>query len=315
MSKILVIRMLELGDVASIGIPALRHIKANNPESEVYCLTHGQGKELISLAEPEVKLIGLPQDLWPDHILKALEAFLGLAEQIIEIGFDQIINLDTAFMPNFLARFLKDAGEPVVGNYLSVPLQTLIDQIQNQSLQPEYVNNAQQYMLSTFFSMYKWHSQWWTGNVLPDNGYPEFYLVNCCGFSGLEYNNQLLDKKRNVAAVQKTAVYIALSDQNMPYLHQDELQKELESRGFSVFIDNETQAISQRLETLAQCDICVCFANAVFALANGVSTPTLLIPMQLDPRILMPDYSADESLEHPLPNDLADSIASIFEQH
>ena len=43
MSNILVIRMLELGDVASVGLAAVRHLVKQNPDANVYCLTHGEG--------------------------------------------------------------------------------------------------------------------------------------------------------------------------------------------------------------------------------------------------------------------------------
>ena len=91
-------------------------------------------------------------------------------------------------MPCFLARFLKDAGEPLEGNQLSISVQELIDQIQNQTLQTEYVHDAARYMNSSWFSMARWHTPWWEGAFTPDNGYPEFYLRSCCGFEELVMN-------------------------------------------------------------------------------------------------------------------------------
>lgn len=314
MTRVLVVRMLEMGDVASIALPAIRYIKQTTPNAEIYCLTHGQGHELISSMEPEVQQLGLENGHWPDNIFQGLEAFLGVAESIVEIKFDQIINLDTAFMPCFLSRFLKDAGEPVQGNYIGLSLQELIDQIQNQTLQPAYVNDVQQYMQSSFFGMFKWHTQWWQSDVLCDYGYPEFYLKNCCGFSDMNYDPVLLPAPVESQKKSTKKIYLGLNDLQMPYLHTQTLVQELEQRGFIVEVDEENAPISSRLKGLSASDLVVSLANAVYALANSVGTPTLLVPMQLDPRILMPDYALDMASELPQPEDLADSIASIFEE-
>ncbi|MDO6691748.1 hypothetical protein Q4574_00565 [Aliiglaciecola sp. 3_MG-2023] len=314
MSKILVIRMLEMGDVASIAVPTVRQLQQQNPNTEIYCLTHGLGAEVLKLATPSAKLLTLPKHYWPDNILQSLEAFLGLAETIIEIGFEQIINLDTAFMPCVLARFLKDAGEPVQGNYLNVPLQQLIEQIQNQSLQPEYVNNAAEYMQSSFMGMSRWHSQWWISDNLPDGGYPEFYLTRCCGFNSmpLDWHIDIKPAQKYLDANQRI-IYLALNDAQHPYPYFHELKTILQNIGYLVIQDNEQESLGLRLQGLKSSDLLVCLPNAMFSLAACVETPTLLIPGQLDPRILMPDYATDQSDEFPQPKDLAQSITSIFE--
>ncbi|MFA3790628.1 glycosyltransferase family 9 protein [Aliiglaciecola sp. SL4] len=314
MSKILVIRMLEMGDVASIAVPTIRQLQRQNPQAEIYCLTHGLGADVVKLAAPSTKVLTLPNHEWPDNILQSLEAFLGLAETIIEIGFEQIINLDTAFMPCVLARFLKDAGEPVQGNYLSVPLQKLIEQIQNQSLLPEYVNNAGEYMHSTFMGMSRWHSQWWISDNLPDGGYPEYYLTRCCGF-----NSMPLDWHINVEPAQKyqnanrRIIYLALNDLQYPYPQLNELKTILQNNGYLVIQDDEQESLGLRLQGLKVSDLLVCLPNTMFSLATCVETPTLLIPGQLDPRILMPDYATDQADEFPTAKELAQSITSIFE--
>lgn len=314
MTKILVVRMLEMGDVASIALPAIRYIKQATPNAEVYCLTHAQGHELIASLEPDIQLLGLENGIWPDNIFQGLEAFLGIAESVIEIKFDQIINLDTAFMPCFLVRFLKDAGEPVQGNYIGLSLQELIDKIQNQTLQPAYVNDVQQYMQSTFFGMFKWHTQWWQSDVLCDHGYPEFYLKNCCGFNEINYDPVLIQPPVETKKTNNNRAYLGLNDPHMPYLHTESLIAELKKRGFDVVVDDENASITSRLNALSNSDVAISFANAVFALAKCVGARTVLIPKQLDPRILMPDFALDMSGEPPLPEDLADSIASIFEE-
>ena len=134
--KILLIRMLKVGDVACIGIPALRLFKQKFPDADVHFLTYGDGVDIIELAEPDTKIISLGTDQWPNDLLPAMEVFLGLAEQIVGEAYDQIVNLDTAFMPCFLARFLKDAGEEISGNLLNISLAELIEQFQQQTLKP-----------------------------------------------------------------------------------------------------------------------------------------------------------------------------------
>jgi hypothetical protein len=306
--------MLEMGDVASIALPTIRQIKQQNADSTVYCLTHGKGVEVLQIAEPDVNILTLEKQLWPDNILQALEAFLGLAEQIIDIKFEQIINLDTAFMPCFLARFLKDAGEPLEGNYLSVSLQTLIQQIQSQSLQADYVNNAGQYLHSTFMGMNRWHNQWWISDNVPDGGYPEYYLTHCCGFNYLAMDCRIeVDDAPQFKDSQRRIIYLGLSDIHKTYPYSGELASILQSNGYVVIEDNEHESLALRLQALKASDLLVCQPNALFSLANSVDTPTLLIPGLLDPRMLMPDYATEQADEYPQARELAQSINSIFE--
>ncbi|GEA11655.1 hypothetical protein [Alteromonas sp. KUL49] len=108
--KILLIRMAEAGDVLSVGLPAVRYFKTKFPNADISVLTYGDCAGFFTIAEPSVSLITLPQDEWPENIINAIETFLGLAEKIIGQGFSRIVNLDTAFMPCFLARFFKRRG-------------------------------------------------------------------------------------------------------------------------------------------------------------------------------------------------------------
>ena len=74
--KILLIRMLDLGDVTSIGIPALRHFQQKFPESEIEFLTYAAGESVISLASQSTTILSLPNGSWPDDFLQALELSL-----------------------------------------------------------------------------------------------------------------------------------------------------------------------------------------------------------------------------------------------
>ncbi len=313
MSNILVIRMREVGDVATIGIAALNHIKRDNPDANIHFLTHREGIELSNLVDPEIHVMSLENDKWPDNIILAIEAFLGVAEQIVGIKFSQIINLDTAFMPCFLARFLKDAGEPVAGNTISISVQSLFSQLQNQSLQPEYVNNEAQYLRSSFFGMFKWHTQWWTSENIPDKGYPEFYLKECCGFSDIDFSIRHLVSDEMVTSGNKT-VYLALNDVNRCYSYLEDLEQELTKKGHRVFVDNQSDSLIKRLSKIKSSDLVVSYANASFSYANCLERKTLLIPGELDPKILMPDFATEQSDDTLEATELADSIESIFSE-
>ncbi|MFQ3190971.1 MAG: ADP-heptose:LPS heptosyltransferase, partial [Paraglaciecola sp.] len=104
--KVLLIRMLSSADVCAIGLPVLRYFQKTLPNAEIHFLTFGDGAELIKLAEPSIQIKYLTQQQWPDDFFLAMESFLGLAEEIIGETYSQIVNLDTTFMPCFLARFL-----------------------------------------------------------------------------------------------------------------------------------------------------------------------------------------------------------------
>ncbi|WJG10571.1 hypothetical protein [Aliiglaciecola sp. LCG003] len=315
MSRILLIRMLEMGDVASIAVPAIRYLLKKYPDTSIDLLTREPGCEILKLAAPEVQTLTLENDWWPDNILTAMEAFLGLAEKIIGHEYQKIINLDTAFMPCFLARFLKDAGEPVEGNMLSISVQQLIDRVHNQSLQPEYVNNQQNYMQSTYFGMYKWHTPWWEGAVQPDKGYPEFYLKACCGWTDLEMDWDIaVPMKQSSGRGNIKKVTLAVCSSEYQYPQQDELTRLLKQQGVEVAVNDPNQSIAEQLAGLKSSDLLVTLPLGVFALANSVACPTLLLCGQVDPRMLMPDYATDMANELPDAASLCESIMSIFSE-
>ena len=308
--KILLIRMLKAGDVACIGVPALRFFKQKFPNAEVHFLTYGEGADIIKLAEADTKLISLPAEQWPNELLPAMEAFLGLAEQVVGEGYEQIINLDTAFMPCFLARFLKDAGENLSGNLLNISIGQLIEQFQQQTLEPEYVSHISQYMDSTFFSMSRWQSNWWESAYLPDNGYPEFYLHNCCSFSGIEMDWKIAispDGGLQDASQGKKIIALCLknADDGFAYPHAQALQQELEKQGYYVWSDlkqkqKQNLSISNLLAKLKASDLVVCKAGDSQWYAAAVERPTMIITATAEPLTLMPDYATDPTLVCPI---------------
>lgn len=317
--KILLIRMLGLGDVTCIGVPALRFVKQRNPEAEIHFLTFAAGKEVIKLAEPDVKVIGLDKGDWPDNIVYAMETFLGLAEDIVGVGYQQIINLDTWFMPCFLARFLKDAGESVSGNLMSISVGDLVDQFQNQSLKPEYVNVPSAYMQSTWFSMHRWNTLWWQSGLAPDGGYPEFYLKTCCGFADITLDMKIdVNADQRFQQIGKSQKIVALAcnarTQERDYPFVDELKQLLNRNGVYVWTGFDGKIpLQQTLAQLRATDLLVTVPSAPQWLATAVECPSLVITGDVDPRTLMPDYATDMSAEPILPEVLANGVLSILE--
>ncbi|MBN7826352.1 hypothetical protein J0A66_14045 [Bowmanella dokdonensis] len=311
--------MLGLGDVTCIGIPALRHFKKEFPQARFSFLTFAAGQEMIRLAEPDTHVWGLEKDQWPENIIPAMETFLGLAEQIIAEGYTHIVNLDTWFMPCFLARFLKDAGEPVTGNTMSVSVQSLIDQFQSQQLKAEYVNDPVSYMQSSFFSMHRWHTPWWQSSLLPDNGYPEFYLRTCCGFDELEMDWSVdVPADQRLKKIGKQKKIIALAPQartaERSYPFAQALQGILQDMGYHVWTGFDGKIpLRQTLMQLKATDLLVTAPSAPQWLASTVGCPSLVVCGDVDPRTLMPDYATDPH-DGPIPAEqLAESIHSIFE--
>ncbi|UAA40701.1 hypothetical protein KIH87_03835 [Paraneptunicella aestuarii] len=312
--------MLGLGDVTCIGIPAIRHFKKKFPEAEITVLTYAAGKDILELAEPDVRIISMEKGQWPDDFLPAIEAFLGLAEVIIGESFTQIVNLDTWFMPCFLARFLKDVGETVSGNYLSISLQEIIDGFQNQTLKPEYVNDPSEYIESSFMSMPRWHSPWWEFGKLPDYGYPEFFLRSCCGFSDIEMDmeidvpaNERLNKMRGRKKVIALATSARTEERNYPY--GDKLEALLKKEGFEVWSGFDgSQPMRKTLSKLKASDLLITVPSAPQWLATTVGCPSLVISGIVDPRTLMPDFATDPSEEAISAEELVESVKSIFSE-
>ena len=301
--KILLVRMLSEGDVAAIGVPALRFFKQKFPQAELHFLTFGQGKTIIQLAEPDTTVKVL--EVWPDDFFQAMEAFLGLAEIIIGEEYQQIVNLDTAFMPCFLTRFLQDAGEPVSGNYLSISIEQMLNQVRDQSLQAEYVNVTAAYMVSSFFTMSRWHTNWWESQYLPDGGYAEFYLKQCCGFDGLimDTSINLLATKTKSLVTDKKVVTLCLehSEDGYLYPHAEALCLALQSKGIEVRQAKEAkQSVSKLLTLLNESDLMVAKPSSSKWLADAVNCPTLLISGAGEAKVFMPDFATDTTVPCPL---------------
>jgi ADP-heptose:LPS heptosyltransferase len=333
--KILLIRMLSSADVCAIGLPVLRYFQKILPDAEIHFLTFGDGTEIIKLAEPSVYIHHVTQQQWPDDFFLAMESFLGLAEQIIGENYSQIINLDITFMPCFLARFLSDAGEPVSGNYLNMSVQQLLQQVQDQSLQADYVNSTQAFMASSFVNMHKWFGPWWQFDAEYEGGYPEFYLTKCCGLVVDKMEQSIvINPDKRLLKRGKTNKVIGLcfdqSDDGYLYPYVSRLKKLLEQKGFVVWSDSDaTDDIRSLLKMLKSSDLMLCKPGGNRWYAQAVDCPTLLLSGVSEPALLMPEFATDPvspCMQHSVnennitvlecncdkPEDLVESIESIF---
>lgn len=289
--KILVIRMHDPSDVVAIGLPAIRYFQRQFPDAELELLTYGSEADFIRFAEPGLTLMALPSEPWPDNIIPAMEYFIGIASQVIEGEFTQIVNLDTSFMPCFLARFLIDAGEPVLGNMIDVSVDQLLKDFQMQTLSPEYVNQSQNYLQSTFLGMPKWRSMWWQSGTTPDNGYPEFYLRHCCGFDRMDFDLSVdIDANHTLLKKQGKSRVIAIG--HIPGAEQ--LSSALEKQGYAVWLLAAHEgSVRKTLSRLKASDIVVCTADKTYWYAKSVECKTLLISGDIEPTTLMPDYATE----------------------
>jgi ADP-heptose:LPS heptosyltransferase len=291
--------MLSSGDVCAIGLPVLRYFQKTHPDAEIHFLTFGDGAKLIKLAEPSVQVKSMTKQQWPDDFFLAMESFLGIAENIICETYSQIINLDTAFMPSFLARFLMDAGEPISGNYLNISVEQLLQQVKDKTLQSEYVNTTQSFMASSFVNMNKWHSRWWQYDSTCEGGYPEFYLSKCCGLvdDKLQHIITLIPDKRLVKKGKTNKVIgLCLDQSNDGYLYPytERLKKLLEQKGFVVWSAQDTKGnIRSLLKMLSATDLMVCKPSVYRWYAQAVDCATLMISGSSEPALLMPEFATD----------------------
>ena len=117
--RILLVRLMGLGDVASILVPAAYLYRERYPKASITALTYEAGEEIMHL-HPEVDdVMAISKAQWPDDLMSAVEQFMQLGESIAAQQFDLIVNLDTWFMPCFMTRALRDTGFTIEGNYLN----------------------------------------------------------------------------------------------------------------------------------------------------------------------------------------------------
>jgi ADP-heptose:LPS heptosyltransferase len=287
--KVLIIRMMGLGDVASILIPAVNMIHQQHTHACIDVLTYGAGVELMSLVPTVNAVLAVSAAQWPGDIDKAIPSFIDIAQVVISQNYDLIINLDTWFMPCFLARLLKDSGANVQGNFINLSVDALIHKIQRNTLTQSYFQTPNLYLVSSYPNMADWSMPWW--NQYPNITYPEFYLQHCCGFEQ-EVNMSLSvepDLAFKLQAETKPIIALSLSGSkaSKQYAHGEVLQSFLEQSGFFVWgrFDGSVpmQATLARLKVT---DLLITVATSTQWLAKLVECPSLMIPGALPPSVL-----------------------------
>lgn len=287
--KILIIRMMGFGDVASILIPAVNITHQQYPYSTVDVLTYGAGVELMSLVPTVNAVLAVGAEQWPSDIDKAIPSFMDIAQVVILQNYDLIINLDTWFMPCFLARVLKDSGANVQGNFINYAVDDLIHKIQGNTLTQSYFQTLNLYLASTFPNMADWSIPWWS--QFPNTPYPEFYLRHCCGFRqaidiSLSVEADLAFKQQ---AETKPIIALSLSGSkaSKQYAHGKVLQFLLEKAGFYVWSRFDGSVSMQTtLARLKVTDLLITVATSTQWLARLVRCPSLIIPGALPPSVL-----------------------------
>lgn len=297
--NILITRLVGLGDVASILLPAVRMVRRAEPDARIDVLTYQAGVELMSLCPDVNNVLSVSAEQWPSDLDAALPHFLDVARVVAMQGYDRIICLDTWFMPCFLARVLKDIGLNVEGNVIDLPVQTFLTRLQDGQLGAQYFQYTN-FLESSFAHMDDWQRAWWetpSGHA----HYPEFYLKHCCGFEG-EVDISLpvapdLDFRAQAQGRKIIALSLAGSKQSKRYRHAEALHQELEKAGYFVWSRFDgSQPMQTTLARLAATDLLVCVATSTQWLARLVGCPSLVIPGAMDPRVLGAQSAVDKHL-------------------
>lgn len=289
--------MMGFGDVASILIPAVNMVHQQHPNAIVDVLTYGAGVEIMSLVPTVNAVLAVSAEQWPSDVDKAVASFIDIAQVVIEQDYDLIINLDTWFMPCFLARVLKDSGANIQGNFINFSVDTLVQKIQRSALTQSYFQMPDLYLASTYPNMADWSTPWW--NQYPNIAYPEFYLQHCCGFKqemdmSLSVQPDLVFK---LQAETKPIIALSLSGSkaSKQYAHGKVLQLLLEQAGFFVWSRFDGSVPMQTtLARLKVTDLLITVATSTQWLARLVGCPSLVIPGALPPSVLGAELVVDK---------------------
>lgn len=299
--RILAVRMLGLGDVASIGLPAARLLRARHPDAELVFLSHGPGVELLRLCDEVDDVVGLPGDAWPADFWDGVRAFGRLGQELAQRGFDAVWQLDTWFLPCFLGQLFREAGVAFHGNHLRWSMRDTLLGAKAGTLGPRELENAQAYLASTFPCIDDWLRPWWLD--APDAGpYPDYYLRHVCGFPD-ELATRLAiepDPALRAAAGDRPLVALAPDARTAArrYPHGAALQRALEAQGLHVWTGFDGSVpLRTTLARLAASDLLVTVASAPQWLARLVACPTLVIPGFVPPETLGADATVPKVVD------------------
>ena len=289
--------MMGLGDVASILVPAVRLIQQQHPESNISVLTYGAGCELMALLPGVHSILDVTPEQWPDDLDFAVQNFMDIAEFVAAQQFDRIINLDTAFMPCFLARVLKDLKLDLIGNYINLSIHDLFQKLSQRELDQSYFQEPAKYLSSSFPNMADWTIPWWL--KYPDAGtYPGFYLNHCCGLEGsIDITLPIepaLDFQRQAAGKKIIALSTSGSKPSKQFRASSDLHLQLEQAGYFVWSQFDgSLPMATTLGRLKVTDLLVTVATSTQWLAKLVGCPALMIPGALPPSVLGAELVVD----------------------
>lgn len=292
--KILIVRMMGLGDVACIGAPAARFIRQRFPDARIVFLTYRAGGEYLELI-PEVDHVTcLSGDAWPDFFFEGVEAFLSLADRLVGGSFDMVYNFDTWFMPCFMARALKDSGVRVRGNWANKPVVEITKMAtSNPQETAKYTRFPARFMASSYPKMPEWTSPWWRRY---DMAYPEFYLNHCCGFKGeLDMSvdvepDETLRRDADGRKIIALATSARTGNRNYPY--GEDVKAALEAAGAFVWTGFDGSIpMRQTMGRLKITDLTVTISSAPQWLAKAAGCPVLMIPGPVPPETLRADHA------------------------
>lgn len=289
--------MMGLGDVASILVPALKLIREQHPGATTDVLTYEAGSQLMELMPEVNKVLAVSREQWPDDLGPAIQSFINIAEVVAVQQYDLIINLDTWFMPCFLARLMQDSGLPVEGNYLNQPVEAFFNELNNNTLTQNYFSEPQRYLDSSFPHMQDWLLPWWE-KYSDAGGYPEFYLRHCCGFDG-ELDVALpiaADETFKQAAGGKPIIALSMSGSkpSKQYRQREQLVQLLEQAGYYVWGQFDgSLPMEVTLGRLKVTDLLITVPTSTQWLARLVGCPSLMISGPLPPVVLDAEIVVD----------------------
>jgi ADP-heptose:LPS heptosyltransferase len=288
--KILLIRLMGLGDVASILIPAVKLVRQQYPHATTDVMTYAAGIELMHLM-PEVNaVLEIKPEQWPNDFQEAIPHFMQIAEVVLAQQYDLVINLDTWFMPCFLARVLKDAGLKVQGNFINQSIEQLFTLMQAGALTQNYFSETTAFIKSSFPNMQDWLKPWWK-SFTGESGYPAYYLNHCCGFKNkVEISLDIeADVEFKMRAQGKKIIALSMQGSKISkqYPFQQTLTKFLQRQGYFIWsgFDGSLQ-MRTTLARLKVTDLLISVPTSTQWLAKLVECPTLMISGPLDPKIL-----------------------------
>jgi ADP-heptose:LPS heptosyltransferase len=289
-SRILLIRMMGLGDVACILLPAVRHFRRQHPMAQIDVLTFGAGADLMRL-DPEVRTVhALQTSDWPDDLATAVPRFLKMAEQLTLQSYDQVVNLDTWFMPCFLAQVLHELGLRVDGNRLKWSTTDFFSAWRTRRLDPAMLRFPEQYLSSNFPGVAEWHRPWWLGSR-GQTDYASFYLTHVCGFPASDPVTLQHPCDANWMEQTKGRPIVALSTKGSReakrYPHHDALQQALTHAGYYVWSQFDGSIpMKVTLGRLGASTLLITVPTSTQWLARLVNCPSLMIPGAIPPHVL-----------------------------